>query len=194
MVKFEEQLATFSPQSRQEWRDWLIQNHQTSVGIWLVYYKVKSGKPSVKYSEAVQEALCFGWIDSKVKSIDEERYTQIFTPRKPKSVWSKLNKKYIEELISQDLMTEAGLAKIAAAKQDGSWNSLDAVEELIIPPDFNQALTANPIAQQNFLAFNRSTKKNILQWLTSAKRLETRLNRIEKIVIYAEQNRNPLTK
>ncbi|BAZ03689.1 YdeI/OmpD-associated family protein [Calothrix sp. NIES-3974] len=194
MVKFEEQLATFCPQSRQEWRDWLIQNHQTSVGIWLIYYKVNSGKPSVKYSEAVQEALCFGWIDSKVKSIDEERYTQIFTPRKPKSVWSKLNKKYIEELISQDLMTEAGLAKITAAKQDGSWNSLDAVEDLIIPPDLNQALTANSIAQQNFLAFNRSTKKNILQWLTSAKRLETRLNRIEKIVIYAEQNRNPLTK
>ncbi|WP_289501016.1 hypothetical protein [Gloeocapsopsis sp. IPPAS B-1203] len=113
-------LETFQAQDRQQWREWLEKNHDTSSGIWLIYYKVKSGKPSIQYSEAVKEALCFGWIDSKVRSLNEESYMQIFTPRKPKSVWSKLNKQYIEELIEQNLMTEAGLKKIETAKQDGS--------------------------------------------------------------------------
>lgn len=131
--KLNNEFTTFCATSREEWREWLEKNHRTSFGLWLIYYKVKSGKPSVRYSEAVKEALCFGWIDSKVKSLDEERYMQIFTPRKPKSVWSKLNKQYIEELIEQGLMTIAGLEKIAAAKQNGSWNSLDAIEALIIP-------------------------------------------------------------
>ncbi len=113
---FETQLESCYAKNRKEWREWLEKNHRTSVGVWLIYYKVKSGQPSVQYSEAVKEALCFGWIDSKAKSLDEERYMQIFTPRKSKSVWSKLNKQYIEELIEQGLMTEAGLEKIATAK------------------------------------------------------------------------------
>ena len=104
MPKFEDKLNTFQAKNRQAWREWLEQNYTTSIGVWLIYYKVKSGQPSVRYSEAVKEALCFGWIDSKAKSIDEERYRQIFTPRKPKSVWSKLNKQYIQELIEQGLM------------------------------------------------------------------------------------------
>jgi uncharacterized protein YdeI (YjbR/CyaY-like superfamily) len=128
MASFESQLDTFSAIDRTAWRNWLVENHQTSAGIWLIYYKVKSGKPSVRYSEVVKEALCFGWIDSKVKSLDTDRYMQSITPRKPKSVWSKLNKQYIEELIQQGLMTEAGLEKINAAKQDGSWTILDAIE------------------------------------------------------------------
>lgn len=111
MQKFEHQLETIYAVDRNTWRDWLEKNHDTASGIYLIYYKVKSGKPSILYSEAVKEALCFGWIDSKVKSLDEERYQQIFTPRKLKSVWSKLNKQYIEELIDQGLMTEAGLKK-----------------------------------------------------------------------------------
>jgi len=104
---FESTLATVYAQSRVVWREWLAINHQTSPGIWLVYYKVKSGKPSIRYPEAVKEALCFGWIDSKVKSLDSDRYQQIFTPRKPNSVWSKLNKQYIEELMAADLITPA---------------------------------------------------------------------------------------
>ncbi len=192
--KLNNEFLTFCPTSREEWRKWLEKNHSTCFGVWLIYYKVKSGKPIVKYSEAVKEALCFGWIDSKVKSLDEERYMQIFTPRKPKSVWSKLNKQYIEELIEQGLMTTIGLEKIEAAKQNGSWNSLDAIEALIIPLDLKQALEANTTAKEYFEAFNNSSKKNILFWIDSAKRSETRLNRIEKTVNSAAANKNPLVR
>jgi len=194
MSKSEAQLESVYMQDRQTWRNWLVKNHRTSSGIWLVYFKVSSGKPSVQYAEAVKEALCFGWIDSKVKSIDDERYRQIFTPRKPRSVWSKLNKQYIEELIEQGLMTEAGLGKIAAAKADGSWTRLDAIEALIMPDDLQKALDENAIAQQNFESFNNSTKKNILFWIDSAKRPETRVNRVRKTVEAATQNQNPLTR
>ncbi|HAA28290.1 MAG TPA: hypothetical protein DCE56_12160 [Cyanobacteria bacterium UBA8553] len=194
MPKPNNQLETFQAKDRKEWREWLKKNHHTSLGVWLIYYKVKSGKPSVQYSEAVKEALCFGWIDSKVKSLDAERYMQIFTPRKRKSVWSKLNKQYIEELIEQGLMTEAGLVKIEAAKQDGSWNTLDAIEELIIPVDLKQALEANETAKRYFEAFSKSSKKNILFWIESAKRPETRLKRIEQTISSAAQNKNPLAR
>lgn len=190
--KFDNQLETFHAKNRQKWREWLEKNHHTSIGIWLIYYKVKTAKPSVQYSEAVKEALCFGWIDSKVKSLDAERYMQIFTPRKPKSVWSKLNKQYIEELIEQGLMTEVGLAKTEAAKQDGSWTKLDAIEELIISADLKQALEANETANRYFEAFSNSSKKNILFWIESAKRPETRLKRIEQTIRSTAQNKNPL--
>lgn len=188
----DERLDSVYASDRASWRVWLEENHRTSSGIWLIYCKVKSGKPSVLYAEAVKEALCFGWIDSKVKSIDEKRYQQIFTPRKPKSVWSKLNKQYIEELVDQGLMTDAGLAKILAAKQDNSWTTLDAIEALIMPADLIAALNINPAAQQNFEKFSNSSKKNILFWIDSAKRLETRLKRIEQTAIAATQNKNPL--
>lgn len=199
MAKFENQLDRIEAVDRAAWRSWLEQNHEStkakrgaSNGIWLVYYKAKSGKPSVTYSEAVKEALCFGWIDSKVKSLDDDRYMQIFTPRKPKSVWSKLNKQYIEELIEQGLMTEAGLKKIEAAKLDGSWTALDAIEALIIPPDLGEALEQETFAKQNFQAFSNSTKKVILYWIETAKRPETRRTRIEKTRLAAAQNRSPL--
>jgi len=190
--KLNNEFPTICPNSREQWRKWLETNHLTSSGVWLIYYKVKSGKPSVRYSEAVKEALCFGWIDSKVKSLDEERYMQIFTPRKPKSAWSKLNKQYIEELIEQGLIAKAGLDKIAMAKQNGSWNSLDAIEALIIPSDLNQALEANKTAKDYFEALSNSSKKNILFWIESAKRPQTRLKRIEQIVNSAAQNKSPL--
>lgn len=194
MPKFDDQLQTIYAYDRMAWRKWLEENHCTSPGIWLIYYKVKSGKPSIQYSDAVKEALCFGWIDSKVKSLDQDRYMQIFTPRKPKSVWSKLNKQYIEELIAQGLMTEAGLKKIEVAKQDGSWFTLDAIEALTIPIDLEQALAANEIAKQNFEAFSNSTKKTILFWIDNAKRSETRLKRIEQTIDAAAQNKNPLAR
>lgn len=191
MPNFDNQLETFQAQNRQAWREWLAENHQSYVGIWLIYYKIKSGKPSIRYSEAVKEALCFGWIDSKVKALDSDRYMQIFTPRKPKSVWSKLNKQYIVELIDQGLMTEAGLAKITAAKADGSWTSLDAIEALIIPDDLQQALAANADANQYFVTLSKTTKKNILFWIASAKRPETRMKRILQTIESAAQNQNP---
>jgi uncharacterized protein YdeI (YjbR/CyaY-like superfamily) len=192
MPKFEDQLDMVYASDRNNWRRWLEQNHQDAIGVWLVYYKIKSGKPSVQYSEAVQEALCFGWIDSKVQSLDEDRYRQIFTPRKPRSVWSKLNKQYIAELIAQGKMTEAGLEKIALAKQDGSWTSLNEIEALVIPADLKTALEADDAANRNFEAFSNTIKKNILFWIQSAKRSETRLQRIEKTVSSAAQNKNPL--
>ncbi len=192
MPKFDDQLETIYASDRDAWRQWLERNHRTAIGIWLIYYKVKSGQPSVQYSEAVKEALCFGWIDSKVKSLDADRYKQIFTPRKAKSVWSKLNKQYIAELLEQGLITEAGLKTIEAAKQDGSWQTLDAIEALIIPIDLQHALTANEAASSNFEAFNNSSKKNILTWINSAKRLETRQRRIEQTISSALQNKSPL--
>ncbi|MDJ0631685.1 MAG: YdeI/OmpD-associated family protein [Xenococcaceae cyanobacterium MO_188.B29] len=192
MPKSHKQLDTFYAANRQEWREWLQENHSISTGVWLVYYKVKSGKPSIRYPEAVKEALCFGWIDSKVKSLDEERYQQIFTPRKSKSVWSKLNKQYVQELTEQGLMREGGLEKIAIAKQDGSWNVLDEVEALIVPLDLEQALETNKTANQYFARFSNTSKKNILFWIQSARRSETRLKRIELTVNAAAQNKNPL--
>ncbi len=192
MLKFESKLETFQAKNRQKWRKWLEENHKNSVGIWLIYYKVKSGNPSIKYSEAVQEALCFGWIDSKVKSLDSERYMQVFTPRRPKSVWSKLNKQYIQELIKEGLMTEAGLQKIELAKKDGSWTKLDAIEELIVPTDLQEALAANQTAKKYFESLSKSSKKNLLFWIETAKRSDTRLKRIEKTINSAAQNKNPL--
>jgi len=189
-----DQFQTIYASDRREWRRWLEENHQNSIGVWLIYYKVGSGKPSVLYPEAVKEALCFGWIDSKVKSLDSDRYMQVFTPRKPKSVWSKLNKQYIQELIEQNLITAAGLLKIENAIQDVSWTALDAIEELTIPTDLEQALAINETARNNFLGFNKSSKKNILFWIESAKRIETRLKRIELTIISAELNKNPLAK
>lgn len=119
---------------------------------------------------------------------------QVFTPRKPKSVWSKLNKQYIEELIAQGLMTEAGFEKIEVAKQNGSWYKLDAIEQLIIPADLSQALIVNETANKYFELFSNSSKKNILSWVENAKRPETRLKRIEQTIISATQNKNPLAR
>jgi uncharacterized protein YdeI (YjbR/CyaY-like superfamily) len=173
---------------RAAFRKWLEQNHTSAPGIWLVYYKKNSGKPSISYPEAVKEALCFGWIDSKVNAIDEERYMQVFTPRKSKSVWSALNKKYIAELLEQDLMTAAGLNCIEVAKQNGMWESLDKVEALELPDELVKAFKKNKIAKGNFEKFPPSSRKLILQWIASAKRDETRRKRIEETVTLAVQN------
>lgn len=180
MSSFDNSLKSFQASNSQAWRNWLIENHQQSNGIWLIYYKVKCKKPSIRYPEAVREALCFGWIDSKIKSLDEERYQQIFTPRKPKSVWSKLNKQYVRELTQQGLVTEAGFKAIEIAKENGSWTSLDAVEALIIPDDLQQAFLQNKTAAMNFEKLSNSRKKNILFSISNAKRPQTRVNRIQK--------------
>ncbi|MBC7798786.1 MAG: YdeI/OmpD-associated family protein [Pyrinomonadaceae bacterium] len=182
-------LNDFQPLSRQEWRDWLTENHAEPQGIWLVYFKKSSGKPRVNYDEAVEEALCFGWIDSLPRKIDDERAKLLFTPRKPKSVWSQLNKTRIERLIERGLMTEIGFAKIAAAKKDGSWNALDASDNLEIAEDLANAFDENHEARKNFDAFSNSVKKAILQWLNSSKQTETRKKRIVKLVAMAANNK-----
>ncbi|MCR9013692.1 YdeI/OmpD-associated family protein [Aquiflexum gelatinilyticum] len=187
----EKETETFYPKSRQEWRDWLQQNHHVKQSIWLIYYKKKSNTASVLYNEAVDEALCFGWIDSKSKPLDDQKYMQFFSRRKPKSVWSKINKEKIERLTAQGLMTKAGFDVIAIAKQNGSWTILDDAEALIIPPDLEAEFQTKPNAKTYFEGLSRSDKRNILQWLVLAKRPETRQNRITEIVNLAEQHLKP---
>ncbi len=184
-----DEFSDFHPLSRQEWRDWLAGNHAKLSGIWFVYFKKQTGKPRVTYDEAVEEALCFGWIDSLPRKIDDERSKLLFTTRKPKSVWSKLNKTRIEKLIGNGLMTEIGLAKIEVAKRDGSWNALDASDNLEIPKDLSQAFEENRTAAKNFTAFSDAVKRNILFWIGSTKRDATRAARIEKAVAMAERNK-----
>lgn len=184
-------LETFSPKNRQEWRHWLRENHDKKQSIWLIYHKKESKQPSIVYSDAVDEALCFGWIDSKSKPIDSDRYMQFFCRRKPKSVWSKINKAKIARLTEEGLMTQAGFDSIEIAKQNGSWTILDDAEELIIPTDLEEAFQKMPDAKNYFLNLSRSDKRNILQWLVLAKRPETRQNRIDEIVTLAAQSQKP---
>ncbi len=184
-------MNTFYPENQEQWREWLARNHSIESSIWLIYYKKNSGKPSMNYSDAVDEALCFGWIDSKAKSIDAEKYMQFFSVRKPNSVWSRVNKEKVASLIEKNLMTQAGLEAIAIAKSNGSWNILDEVEALIIPNDLMTALSLNPEAKEYFLNLSRTDKRNLLQWITLAKREETRQKRIRDIVFSAENKRKP---
>jgi uncharacterized protein YdeI (YjbR/CyaY-like superfamily) len=182
----------FHAPDRQAWRDWLAQHHATADGVWFVFYKKHTGQPTLTYDEAVEEALCYGWIDSLPKSLDGERHALKFSPRKPRSVWSKLNKQRVEKLVAEGRMTPVGWAKIEAAKQDGSWNELDAVEAMRVPDDLATALAADETAQRNFAAYSPSVKKPILYWIQSAKRPETRQARIEKAVEAARRKQNPL--
>lgn len=174
---------------RAGWRAWLAANHAKSPGIWLIYYKKESGKPRVQYDEAVEEALCYGWIDSLPNKLDDERYMQLFTPRKPKSTWSKLNKQRVERLIAEGLMTPHGLAKIDIARANGAWTALDEVEELIIPPDLRAALQAAPPAERVFEAFSSSVRKGILGWISGARRPETRAERVARTARMAAVNK-----
>jgi len=179
----------FHPLTRQEWRAWLEVHHNKFSGIWFVYYKKATGEPRVTYDEAVEEALCFGWIDSLPRKFDEKRSKLLFTPRKLKSVWSKPNKLRIEKLIASGLMTEIGLTKIKAAKKNGSWNALDSSDNLEIPADLAKELKTEKEAGRNFEAFSDSVKRTILAWLGGAKRAETRNARIAKTVAMAKQNK-----
>jgi uncharacterized protein YdeI (YjbR/CyaY-like superfamily) len=177
------------PLRRAEWRAWLEANHTRAEGVWLITYKKATGKPRIEYDEAVKEALCFGWIDSKPNTLDEERSRLWFAPRKPGTGWSKHNKERAERLIAAGLMAPAGLAKIEAAKEDGSWYTLDAVESLEIPDDLGGALAADPAARRHWDAFPRSVKRSILEWINNARRAETRARRIEETVSLAAENR-----
>lgn len=185
----------FHPKSREAWRDWLQKNHALSEGIWFVYYKKESGKPRVNYDEAVEEALCFGWIDSLPRKLDEQRSMLKFTPRKPRSVWSELNKMRIEKLIAEKRMMPPGLEKIEQAKKDGSWHTLSASDEQAkkntLPADLQKALQKNKKALENFLAFSLSYRKQFLSWIDSAKKSETRNARIQQTVLMAAANKKP---
>jgi uncharacterized protein YdeI (YjbR/CyaY-like superfamily) len=174
--------------NRSQWRKWLEENHQTAQHVWLIMYKKQSGAPSVYYDEAVEEALCFGWIDSKANKRDENSFYQFFARRNSSSKWSKFNKVRVEKLLSQGLIQPAGMAMIELAKQNGMWTALDEVENLILPLELEHDLNKNPQAKEYFSAFPKSVKRAILEWISNAKREETRQKRISETVEMAAKN------
>ncbi len=174
--------------NRKKWREWLSQNHSTENGIWMIFYKKTINKPTVSYEESVEEALCFGWIDSIIKKMDEERYLRKFTPRNDKSVWSSLNKKRIEKVIHEGRMTEAGLAKIRTAKENGQWDKPDrSYPALTISPEFSEALKKNPHAKETFEKLAPTYQKQYNGWINAAKQSETRQKRIQESISLLEK-------
>jgi uncharacterized protein YdeI (YjbR/CyaY-like superfamily) len=176
------------PLTRADWRQWLAEHHATAAGVWMVWYRVHTGKPAVSYNEAVEEALCFGWVDSKPDKVDADRSRLYFAPRKPGSAWAKTNKDRVATLIAAGLMHPAGLAKVEAAQKDGNWTKLDGVERLEVPPDLLAALTAHPPAETNFAAFPRSARRGILEWILQAKTPATRAKRVLETATLAARN------
>lgn len=187
----EKDSETFCPTSQQHWREWLQEHHADKQSVWLIYHKKKSGNPTLSWSEAVDEALCFGWIDSRAKPVDDNTYRQFFSRRKPTSGWSKINKEKVKQLIGRGLMTEAGFSSIETAKQNSSWTILDDVEAGVIPADLGEAFQNKPNAKGYFLSLSKSDRRHILQWLVLAKRVVTRQNRIIEIVEQADQRSKP---
>ena len=171
-----------------EWRQWLHDNHQTSKGVYLIFYKVGHENDSMRWEEAVKVALCYGWIDSTVKSLGDGKRRQYFTPRNPKSVWSALNKRHIEELSANELIHESGLKIINLSKQNGSWTAIDNVENGLIPEDLQKAFDQNAEAFKNYQNFAPSYRKNYLYWLNQVKREATRQKRIQDIINFCEKN------
>ena len=184
-------IEEYCPNNQEDWRAWLELNHKSKEAVWLVYYKKKSPHYNLNWSEAVEEALCFGWIDSTRKAIDEEKYKQYFTKRKAKSNWSKVNKDKVKELIDKGLMQEQGYKSIAIAKENGSWTILDAVEALILPEDLKEELAKHQGAMEYYNNLSNSAKKILLYWLVSAKRKETRQRRVVEIAENASKKQKP---
>lgn len=168
------------PETRAEWRRWLARNHAGGEGVWLVSWKAATGRPVIPYEAVVEEALCVGWIDSQAQALDDERSMLLITPRKRGSGWSRPNKERIARLTAAGRMRPAGLAVVEAAKADGSWSALDAVEALIEPADLAAALDAAPAAREHWDGFSPSSRKALLQWIVTAKRPETRARRIDE--------------
>ena len=187
MAKLNEIELLYAP-DRATWRKWLFENYEISQGIWLVAYKKETGKSCARYDESVEEALCFGWIDSAKRTIDETSSKQLFTPRKLKSNWSALNKTRVEHLNNDGLILPAGLAKIEYAKQHGFWDALNEVSEAIVPDDLAAAFEANPPARSNWDNFSKSSRKAILEWILNAKTIQTRTKRILETATLAAQN------
>ncbi|WP_406661276.1 YdeI/OmpD-associated family protein [Methanolobus sp. ZRKC3] len=178
--------------TREEWRKWLQKNHDSSKVIWLILFKKHTGEPTIPYEDAVEEALCFGWIDSKVKTVDDKRYMQKYTPRKDNSIWSAINKQRAQKLIREGRMTTAGLEKIEEAKINGKWSDpYTAKKKLPIPTELKEALMKNEMAWQNFNRFANSYRDLYIGWIADAKRSDTRKRRIEEVVKRSELNQKP---
>lgn len=180
---------TFTPKTKEEWRSWLEKNHEIEESVWLILYKKNSGTPSISWSDAVDEALCFAWIDSTKKTIDTEKYMQYFGRRKADSTWSKINKNKVTLFIEHGLMSPAGIKSIEIAKQNGSWTILDSVEELIIPEDLEREFSKYSNSKEFFFNLSKSVRKMMLHWIVMAKRPETRAKRIAEIVENASEGK-----
>ncbi len=187
-LKTKDGIKTFYAKTRKDWRKWLEKNYQSEKSVWLIIYHKKSETKSVYYDEAVEEAICFGWIDSVAHKRDEESKYQFFAQRKPKSNWSKLNRERANEMVKQGLMTATGQAMIDLAKKTGTWTALVDVQNSVIPPDLQKLLDKNKTALINFQAFPPSSKRIILEWILNAKKAETRQQRIEQTVELAGKN------
>lgn len=181
----------YCPINQKDWRAWLKLNHNKKNAVWVIFYKKKSLKHNLSWSDSVDEALCFGWIDSTKKSLDEESFIQYFSKRKAKSNWSKVNKDKVKVLIKQDLMQEAGYNSIEVAKENGFWTILDDVEAFVVPEDLGTAFTNNNGSLEYYNSLSNSVKKGLLYWVVSAKKTATRQSRILEIVENASKQLKP---
>ena len=189
-MKSKAEFSTISFQTQKKWRDWLSKNHSVTEGIWLLLYKKDSGIKSINHDEALDEALCFGWIDGQAKSYDDESYLQKFTPRRKKSIWSKRNTEKVVQLIQNRKMHAAGLAEVEAAKADGRWaKAYDSPANMKIPDDFLKELSKKPEAFAFFNTLNKTNKFSIGWRLQTAKKPETREKRMRAIIVMLEQGK-----
>ena len=172
----------FHAESRAEWRSWLGANHSTALGVWLCSWKQATGRPRCPYPEVVEEAICFGWIDSTVNHFDDDRGLQLLTPRRPKSTWTRLNRQRVADMEAAGLMAENGRRVVEVAKENGYWMKYDSVEDLVEPAEPADALDANPTARASWDGFPASPRKMMLWWVLSAAKDETRARRISTIV------------
>ena len=179
-------LPIFHAETRAQWREWLEANHGSAKGVWLCSWKRHTGKPACPYPDAVEEAICFGWIDATVNVLDDDRALQLMTPRKPKSGWTRMNRRRVAAMEAAGLMTDAGRRAVAIAQQNGRWTIYDSVEDLVEPRELTAALDASPPARQQWDAFPASAKKAMLWWVVSAAKDDTRDRRIATIVAKAE--------
>lgn len=186
-----QETEVFYPKRVEDWRNWLDKNHLSKSSVWLVFYSKASGKPAITWSDAVDMALCYGWIDSKKIKIDAETSHQFFSKRKAKSTWSKINKEKISKLTASGLMSKAGLEATEIAKKNGSWTLLDEVEGLIVPDDLEKALADKPGSVEFFNGLSKSIRKAMLQWLVLARTPETRQRRIAEIAELASKGMKP---
>ena len=175
------------PLTPEAWRSRLEANHERTTGVWLVGFKLATGRPRMTYDVSVEEALCFGWVDSKPRKLDDERTMLYFAPRRPGSGWSRPNKERVTRLEAAGLMAPAGAAKVEAARRDGSWTMLDAIEDLVVPDDLAAAFERHPGAARRFDAFPRSAKRGILEWIAQAKTGATRAKRVEETARLANE-------
>ncbi len=179
----------YHAETRAQWRSWLEQNHDRERGVWLCSWRKPTARPTCPYEEVVEEAICFGWIDSTVSRLDDDRSLQLVTPRKAKSTWTRLNRRRAAEMESAGLMTAAGRRAIEVARANGWWSILDPVEDLVEPDELAEALDADSAARRSWDAFPPSARKAMLWWVISAARPDTRERRIQKIVAEAAEGR-----